>query len=40
MDDKESDYGKLCFSGKKEDWSKWSAQFLAVATVTKFNYVY
>ena len=37
MDDKESDYGKLRFSGKKEDWPKWSAQFLAVATVKKFK---
>jgi hypothetical protein len=35
--DKEMDYGKLRFSGKKEDWPKWSVQFLAVASVKKFK---
>jgi hypothetical protein len=37
FDDKERNYGKLRFSGKKEDWPKWSAQFLALASVKKFK---
>ena len=39
MDDKESDYGKLRFTGKKEDWPKWSETFLAIAAVKNFKRV-
>lgn len=36
-DDKESDYVKLRFTGKKEDWPKWSTQFMALAQLKKFK---
>ena len=36
-EDRESDYTKLCFSGKKEDWPIWSTQFLALAQLKKFK---
>ena len=37
LEEKESDYVKLRFSGKKEDWPKWSTQFLALAQLKKFK---
>jgi hypothetical protein len=36
-DDKESDYVKLRFIGKKEDWPKWSTQFMVLAQLKKFK---
>ena len=36
-DDKESAFVKLRFTGKKEDWPKWSTQFLALAQLKKFK---
>ena len=37
LENKESDYVKLKFSGKKKDWPKWSTQFLALAQLKKFK---
>ena len=36
-EDRESDYTKLWFSGRKEDWPIWSTQFLALAQLKKFK---
>ena len=36
-EDRESDYTKLRFSGRKEDWPIWSTQFLALAQLKKFK---
>ena len=36
-EDKDTDYTKLRFSGKKEDWPRWSTQFLALAQLKRFK---
>ena len=36
-EEREVDYAKLRFTGRKEDWPTWSTQFLALAQVKKFK---
>ncbi len=36
-EDKETDFTRIQFSGRKEDWPRWSTQFLALAHLKKFK---
>ena len=36
-EEKETDYTKIRFSGRKQDWPIWSTQFLALAQLKKFK---
>ena len=36
-DERETDYAKIRFSGRKQDWPIWSTQFLALAQLKKFK---
>ena len=36
-DEKETNYAKSRFSGRKQDWPIWSTQFLALAQLKKFK---
>ena len=36
-DERETDFAKIRFSGRKEDWPIWSTQFLALAQLKKFK---
>jgi hypothetical protein len=37
LGEKDSDNAKVIFTGKKEDWPRWSTQFLGIATTKKFK---
>ena len=37
LGEKDSDNTKVIFTGKKEEWPRWSTQFLGIATTKKFK---